>query len=615
MRSDNQSPYHASRESNAQENADRLREELVLAWKQISRQAVLNKIIQAMRGTLVLDEILQTTVNQLHVALQVSRCLIFRPDVHNQMAIRYVSEATDKGQTLIGQCCPWCEYYYETLSLGESVVVSQFEETLPPEVLSAVQEHGIRAIMIVPLVYQNSYIGGIAVVQCDRLQPAGYENSDALPELGLGMLGASVATEQLASLGEEYPQEWTESDLEFVKAIADHCAIAIYQAELHQQLQAELVERKQIEEALRHSEARYRAIVEDQTELICRFKPDGTLTFVNDAYCRYFDKQKSELIGQKFLPTMPSQDRALISKNFRSLSQGHPTNTYEHRILLPSGEVRWQQWSDRALFDEQGNFIECQAVGRDITQLKQAEDDIRLALEKEKELSELRSSFVSLVSHEFRTPLTVIQSSTDLLSHYHHRWSDEKKLTHFGRITSSVKHMTQLLDDVLTIGKAEAGQLKFEPSPIDLLAFCNELVESLQLSASPHYAINFVGQCNCTNSQMDKKLLGHIFTNLLSNAIKYSPQGGSVQFNLLCTSSSAVFRIQDTGIGIPSKDIEKVFESFGRASNVGTIPGTGLGLAIAKKCVDLHGGEITVESELGVSTTFTVTLPLNESIL
>jgi signal transduction histidine kinase len=114
---------------------------------------------------------------------------------------------------------------------------------------------------------------------------------------------------------------------------------------------------------------------------------------------------------------------------------------------------------------------------------------------------------------------------------------------------------------------------------------------------------------------MDKKLLGHIFTNLLSNAIKYSPQGGSVHFNLLCTSSSAVFRIQDTGIGIPSKDIEKVFESFGRASNVGTIPGTGLGLAIAKKCVDLHGGEITVESELGVSTTFTVTLPLNESIL
>jgi signal transduction histidine kinase len=235
-----------------------------------------------------------------------------------------------------------------------------------------------------------------------------------------------------------------------------------------------------------------------------------------------------------------------------------------------------------------------------------------LALEREKELSELRSSFVSLVSHEFRTPLTVIQSSTDLLSHYHHRWSDEKKLTHFGRITSAVKHMTQLLNDVLTIGKAEAGQLKFEPSPIDLLAFCNELVESLQLSASPHHTINFVAQCNYTNVQIDKKLLGHIFTNLLSNAIKYSPQGGTVQFNLLCTSSSAVFRIQDTGIGIPSKDIEKVFESFGRASNVGTIPGTGLGLAIVKKCVDLHGGEIAIESELGVGTTFIVKLPLNE---
>jgi len=311
---------------------------------------------------------------------------------------------------------------------------------------------------------------------------------------------------------------------------------------------------------------------------------------------------------------MPSEDRKLITKNFRSLSQGHPTNTYEHRVILPSGEIRWQQWSDRALFDGEGNFIECQAVGRDITQLKQAETDIRMALEKERELSELRSNFVSLVSHEFRTPLTTIQSSAQMLERYNHKLSDEKKQNHHRRIQTAVRQMTQLLDDVLTIGKAEAGKLQFNPSPIDLVAFCHDIVENMLLSVSSKHTLNFISSGECTNAQMDEKLLGHILTNLVSNAIKYSPLGGTVQFELVCNPSSAVFQIQDAGIGIPTEDIEKLFDSFGRASNVGTIQGTGLGLAIVKKCVDLHGGTIAVESQLGVGSRFTVTLPLNGCI-
>ncbi len=379
-------------------------------------------------------------------------------------------------------------------------------------------------------------------------------------------------------------------------------------------LSAEIARHEKTELALRQSEERYRAIVEDQTELICRFKPDGTITFVNDAYCRYFSKSRESLLGHKFLPPMPSEDRKLITQNFRSLSLEEPINTYEHRIILPSGEIRWQQWSDRALFDERGNFIECQAVGRDITQLKQAEADIRKALEKERELSELRSSFVSLVSHEFRTPLTTIQSSAELLERYSDRFSEEKKQNHFRRIHKAVSRMAQLLEDVLTIGKAEAGELKFESSPMDVVAFCRDVVESLQIIAHPRHGIAFTTQCDCTDPYMDEKLLGHIVTNLLSNAIKYSPQGGTIQFDLTCDSESAVFRIQDTGIGIPKADLEKLFDSFRRASNVGNIQGTGLGLAIVKKCVDLHGGTITVESELEIGTTFIVTLPLNKRI-
>jgi signal transduction histidine kinase len=221
-----------------------------------------------------------------------------------------------------------------------------------------------------------------------------------------------------------------------------------------------------------------------------------------------------------------------------------------------------------------------------------------------------------MVSHEFRTPLTTIRSSAELLERYKNRLSDEKKQSHHQRIQSAVDRMTQLLDEVLLIGQAEAGKLKFEPKPMDIVAFCRELVEGMQVivnnrhqSGSHQHAIAFTSSGDCTDAQMDEKLLGHILTNLLSNAIKYSPEGGTVLFDLVCTARQAIFRIQDSGIGIPEEYLPQLFESFQRADNVGTIQGTGLGLAIVKKAVDLHGGTIAVESEVGIGTTFTITLP------
>ncbi|NEO20513.1 MULTISPECIES: PAS domain S-box protein [unclassified Moorena] len=373
----------------------------------------------------------------------------------------------------------------------------------------------------------------------------------------------------------------------------------------------DITERKQAEEALRHSEERFRAIIEDQTELICRLKLDGTLTFVNDAYCRYFGKDRSELVGKVFLPKMPPEDEDIVTRNFRSLSVDNPINTYEHRVLLDSGEIRWQQWSDRAMFDEHGNFLECQAVGRDITELKQAEADIRKALVKEKELSQLRSGFVSLVSHEFRTPLTTIQSSAQMLQRYEDKLSPEKKLKHHDKIQHAVLRMTQLLDDVLTIGKADAGKLKFEPASMDLVALCQDILENIKINLGYKHNLIFITHGCCQDALIDERLLSHVVNNLLLNAIKYSPEGGTIKFELNCDSSTAVIQVQDQGIGIPKKDQEKLFESFERASNVGSIPGTGLGLAIVKKCLDLHEGTIAVNSEVGVGTTFTVTLPLH----
>jgi signal transduction histidine kinase len=246
------------------------------------------------------------------------------------------------------------------------------------------------------------------------------------------------------------------------------------------------------------------------------------------------------------------------------------------------------------------------------SQLRHLEAELRLALEKEKELSQLRSEFMSLISHEFRTPLTTILSSDQLLQRYGKRLSEEKQQNHHERIQNAVGYMTQLLEDVLLVGTAEAGKLKFEPTLIDVVAFCGDLVETLQMNTTQHKLI-FVSDSEELYAQMDKKLLGHIFTNLLSNAIKFSPKGGTVQFDLVSSSGSVILRIQDNGIGIPAKDLPQLFESFSRASNVDCIQGTGLGLTIVKKSVDLHGGQIAVESEVRLGTTFTVTLPLNNS--
>ncbi|HBB33855.1 MAG TPA: hybrid sensor histidine kinase/response regulator [Cyanobacteria bacterium UBA8803] len=251
-----------------------------------------------------------------------------------------------------------------------------------------------------------------------------------------------------------------------------------------------------------------------------------------------------------------------------------------------------------------------QYLQREIAQRQHLEEELRNALIKEKELSELKSNIISVVSHEYRTPLTTILSSAELLEHYSQKWPIDKKKRHFQRIQNTVHHMTQLISDVLLINKAEVGKLEFKPSPLDLVVFCRELVEELQLTINSQHYINFNSQAGCCSVYMDEKLLRQFLTNLLSNAIKYSPDGGNIQFDLLLSKDAVSFRIQDEGIGIPTKDQVKLFDAFYRSSNVGTISGTGLGLTIVKKCVELHKGTVTVESEVEVGTTFTVTIPV-----
>jgi signal transduction histidine kinase len=252
---------------------------------------------------------------------------------------------------------------------------------------------------------------------------------------------------------------------------------------------------------------------------------------------------------------------------------------------------------------------------RTVNQTLQHRVDERTAeLVKANELNQFKNEFVSMLSHDIRNPLNTILLAAGLLQNHDEKLTRETKHNHLEMIRSAIKNMAQLLDEVSFIGKAESGKLQCELIYLDLEAFCHQLINEAQLSTKEkHLIIEFSCIGELENTLWDESLLRHILGNLLGNAIKYSLPNGKVQFDLIAQETTVTFRIQDWGIGIPQKDLQQLFQSFHRAENVGGIPGTGLGLAIVKKCVDAYGGEIVVNSQEAVGTTFTVTLPVIKS--
>lgn len=379
-------------------------------------------------------------------------------------------------------------------------------------------------------------------------------------------------------------------------------------------LQREITEHKQADELLHQSMQRYRFLADAVPQIVWTAQPDGYLDYYNQRWHNYTGMTLEQTEGWGWEPVLHPDDLQLAIARWTQAYQTGESYEIEYRFKRASDETyRWHLGRALPMKSENGEIVQWVGTGTDIDDQKQVEAELRSALEKEKELSLLKSRFVTMTSHEFRTPLATILSSAELLEHYSHKWAEGKKLEHLQRIQVAVKRMTGLLSDVLLIGKAEAGKLEFNPTSFKLEQYCRELVEEMQLTTDAH-TIGFCSQGECVDAYMDENLLRHILSNLLSNAIKYSPQGGTIRFVFICKLGEAIFQIQDEGIGIPKADQAQLFDSFQRASNVGTISGTGLGLAIVKKSVDVHGGQIRVESEVGVGTAFMVTLPLNNRI-
>jgi signal transduction histidine kinase len=253
------------------------------------------------------------------------------------------------------------------------------------------------------------------------------------------------------------------------------------------------------------------------------------------------------------------------------------------------------------------------AILQDISERKRAERELRNALERERELSQLKSSFISMVSHEYRNPLGIILSSTELLKRYHDRLSEAEKLESLIDIEVATRRMAVMIDNMLMMGKADAGKLVMVPKPVDLLEFCQVAINESLSSNDSQRIIRLESQGIDTFATTDEQLLRIILSNLLTNALKYSPPDRSPSLTVSRVGRHAIFKIHDDGIGIPDEDRPALFQAFRRARNVGVVNGTGLGLYIVKHCVDLHAGTIELESAVGNGTTVTVMLPMFSS--
>jgi PAS domain S-box-containing protein len=390
---------------------------------------------------------------------------------------------------------------------------------------------------------------------------------------------------------------------------------------------------------LRESERRFRFLFQRSPDATVLFDTrTGVFTDCNEAALRLLRADREWILGKhpwdvapEFQPDgKPSREKAveLIETINRA---GSARFEWQHRrgdrtdfpaeisitTLEISAQPMWlavirdvTEWKRAQSAVEQANQTLERRVAERTAELNRAEQELRRALEAERELSDLKSNFVSMVSHEFRTPLGVINMSAQILDRYYARLTDERRRENVDAITKAVRRMTTMMENVLVLSRVDRSQLGFAPKTLELVPFCRLLIDEMHSATAAATPIEF----SCTDDVpaegvADESLLRHILTNLISNAVKYSPPDQAARLTLRREGDFAVFTVEDRGIGIPEADRGHLFEAFHRGSNVGQIVGTGLGLVIVKRCCDLHGGSISFTSERASGTLFTVRIP------
>ncbi len=437
-------------------------------------------------------------------------------------------------------------------------------------------------------------------------------NPDTKSELVIPLYTANGVTGVL-DLQSVKKNAFSQRDLRILTAFAERVAGAIENMQLYEEVNrytGELEWRvaKRTAELSRAKE-RVEAILSNSSDAIILVDERAIIRQANPAFSTLFGYTSDEVYAKPLTLLFQSDQIDALSEKMKKVIESQQSERIELSARHGDGTIFITDLA-LALTIQDSDEVRLICSMRDITGRKQIEENLRRSLEQEKELSELKSRFVSMASHEFRTPLATVQSSSDLLIHYGDRLSEARKTEHLDKIQTQVKRLTGLLDDILTLSKADNVGLTLNPSLVNMGQFANEIVSEIRQIA-PSHQVHFSVTRNCS-LMLDEKLMRQAIMNLLSNAIKYSPAGSNIYFNAFCGNKQLVLYIRDEGIGIPEEDQPRLFEVFHRAKNVGAIPGTGLGLAIVKQAVEAHNGTISYTSEVGKGTTFTLNLPITE---
>ncbi|MBD2295689.1 GAF domain-containing protein [Anabaena sphaerica FACHB-251] len=614
--------------------------------QQAQREHLLRETTQRIRQSLDLATIFNTAAEEIRQLINADRVGIFKFDPDSNFNHgEFVSESVVTGfksalENKINDHC-FGEQYAAYYQQGRMQVVADIENGGLSEChRSILAQFQVRANLIVPLLQGKKLWGLLCIHQCSA------------------------------------PRHWETFEIELVQQIAEQLAIAIQQSSLYEQVQSELIIRKQAQNEILLQLQQQKVIQEITQQIRSSLDVNQILATVTQKVqelmqvervivFRLFADGKSQIVeevvadGYVALKDRHWDDETWSPEILECYWQGKPRivpdvmndiwtdclveysleGKIKSKIVAPIlqelGENEIGRWvnhphnklwgilvvhacSTKRIWEETEAQLLQQIANQLAIAVQQADlfEQLQKSLAQEKEISQMRSRFISMASHEFRTPLAIISSSTGILQKFNDRLSAEKKQGHLETIQTTIKHIVQLLDDVLMINRAEAEKMEFKPEALDIIPFCEYLKKEIESTSSQH-KINFYVNTSqpilddTLIVKFDPKIIRQILTNLLSNAIKYSPENSVINFSLIIENYQLIFKIKDAGIGIPKQDQVNLFSSFYRASNVGNISGTGLGLVIVKRCVDLHKGQITLDSEVGQGTTFTVIIPNN----
>ena len=365
------------------------------------------------------------------------------------------------------------------------------------------------------------------------------------------------------------------------------------------------------------------SLIENANAVIIGIDTQGYITEWNEMSSRITGYTKNDALTQVFSDLLIDKGHRLdFSLHMKEILSAKLISNYELPVIARDGRKLILLINATPRKNASGQVIGILVVGQDITELSEYRktlerkvDERTMALQasiqKEKELVDIKNRFIATASHEFKSPLSSIHYDVEWIKANLEKLSTEEKIVKLDQIQSRVRRMSVMLEDLLTIGKSDAGKLRAHKAKVELKSFFQKIIRDVEINTKSTHAIRLDFPQPALEIESDEKLMRNIFINLLNNAIKFSPGENEIFLSIAAEGPSVVMRIRDKGIGIDEKDLQTIFEPFTRGRNAEQIKGTGLGLSIVKKAVETIGGKMTVESQIGKGTEFKITLDVN----